>query len=259
MMPGMEKLNFLTVRSFGKDRSARAMGFVVAALLFLLSCPKAGAEAEENKPVIPAQGSRAFNPVVPYEALIAGRAGWAQISFTVDYSGRAILLNTEACSDRSFAQAFQADIEAIEFIPPRRNGQPIMTAARERYEFPANPALDAVAQEVLKELRKPEPGLCPVEQLDAPPQPIRQPQPAYPWALRGDEESGKAEIEFVIDRTGRVLFPRVVSATHVDFGWAAATAVIRWKYKPPTKNGTPVDTRIRDTIVFDIKKANGMW
>lgn len=206
-----------------------------------------------------AQGSRAFSPITPYDELIAGRGGWAEVSFTVDYSGRAILLNTEASSARAFAHAFQADIEAVEFIPPRRNGQPIMSIARERFEFPATPAMDPVATHILEELRKPEPNLCPASELDAKPQPIRQPQPAYPWALRGDEVSGSAEVEFVIDRTGRVLFPRIVSATEEDFGWAAATAVTHWKYKPPTKNGVAVDTRIKDTVVFDIKKANGMW
>lgn len=208
---------------------------------------------------VSAQGSRSYNPITPYDALIAGQSGWAEISFTVDYSGRAILLNVESCSDRSFAKAFMADVEAVEFIPPRRNGQPLMSVARERYDFSGKPSLDPVAQEILQELRKPTPGLCPEAELDAKPQAIRQPPSAYPWALRGDEESGQAEIEFVIDRNGRVLFPRIISATHDDFGWAAATAVTHWKFKPPTKGGKPVDTRVKDTLVFDIKKAGGMW
>jgi TonB family protein len=212
----------------------------------------------EAKGQLVAQGSRGFSPIFPYDALIAGKTGYAQVTFTVDYSGRAMLLNVDSATDKNFAQAFSADIEAVEFITPRRNGHPLMSQVHERYEF-SKPVLDAVAQEILNELRKPEPKLLSESDLDAKPQPIRQPQPAYPSALRGDEESGKAEIEFIIDRTGRVLFPRIVSATHDDFGWAAATAVVRWKYKPPMKNGAAVDVRVRDTVVFDIKKANGMW
>jgi len=206
-----------------------------------------------------AQASRAFNPIFPYDALIAGRGGWAEISYTVDYSGRAILPTVVGSSEKAFALAFQADIDAIEFIPPRRNGQPVMSMSKQRYDFPAKPALDLIAREILAELRKPEPNLCPVEELDAKPEALRKPLTVYPWVLRGDGESGKAEIEFVIDRNGRVLFPHIVSATHEDFGWSAATAVIGWRYKSPTKGGVKVDTRIKETIVYDISKSKGMW
>src|ERR1035437_3273965 len=96
--------------------------------------------ADEKK----AQPSRAYNPVVPYDALIAGRSGSAEISFTVDYSGRAMLLNTVSATDAAFANAFMADIEAVEFSPPRVNGRALMSSLIERFNFPAQPALDAV-------------------------------------------------------------------------------------------------------------------
>ena len=208
---------------------------------------------------IRAQASRAYNPVFPYEALVAGHAGWAEITFTVDYSGRAILLSTVAASDPVFASAFQADIEAIEFVPPRKNGSPLMSQVKERYDFPAQPALDAIAKGILAELRKPKPAIVNVDELDKKPEPIRQPQPAYPWILRSDGLSGQAEIEFVIDRNGRPLFPRIISSTNGDFGWAAATGIQRWRYQPPVKNGEKVDARIKVTVVFDINKNADMW
>lgn len=206
-----------------------------------------------------AQSTRAFKPVYPYEALIAGRGGWADIAFTVESSGRVILASPMGSSEPAFAQAFMADLEAIEFSPPRRNGNPLMSLGRERFNFPATPTLDAVAAEILAELRKPEPAITPVTELDSKPVAIRQPLTTYPWVLRGDEISGEAEIEFIIDRNGRPLFPRIVSATHVDFGWAAATAVLNWRYKSPMKNGAKVDTRVTEKIVYDLKKAVAMW
>lgn len=211
--------------------------------------------AEERK----AQPSRAYNPVVPYDALIAGRSGSAEISFTVDYSGRAMLLNTVSATDPAFANAFMADIEAVEFSPPRVNGRALMSSLKERFSFPAQPALDVVAQGVLDELRKPKPAILSVDELDKKPQPIRQPRPAYPWTQRSDSASGHAEIEFVIDRNGRPLFPRIISATHEDFGWAAATGILRWRYQPPLKNGEKVDVRTTVTVVFDINKSADMW
>jgi TonB family protein len=208
---------------------------------------------------IKAQASRAYNPVFPYEALVAGRGGWAEISFTIDYSGRAILPCTVAASDPAYASAFQADIEAIEFVPPRKNGSPLMSQLKERFDFPAQPALDAVAKGILAELRKPKPAIVNAAELDKKPEPIRQPQPAYPWILRSDGLSGQAEIEFVIDRNGRPLFPRILSSTNEDFGWAAVTGVQRWRYQPPVKNGEKVDARIKVTVIFDINKNADMW
>jgi TonB family protein len=238
--------------------SIKRVIYGVLAGVFLCSAPlwaQTPAGANDNK----AQSSRAYNPVYPYEALVAGRGGWAEISYTVDYTGRAILPCTVAASDASFASAFQADIEAIEYIPPRRNGSPMMSQAKERFDFPAQPALDVVAKGILVELRKPKSDIYTVADLDKKPEPIRQPKPAYPWILRSDGVSGEAEVEFVIDRNGRPLFPRIVSATQTDFGWAAATAVQRWRYQPPLKNGAKVDVRITEKVVFDIIKTADMW
>ncbi len=248
----------------GKCRHRARTGLDVRAFLFgvillggLLATPQL--EAQTSKTVTKMQTSRAYAPVFPYDALIEGRSGWAEISFTVDVSGRVILPSTEGASERDFAQAWQAELEAVEFIPPRRNGKAQMTMARERFDFPATPALDPIALEILTELKKGTPALTPVDALDAKPEALRQPAPAYPTILRGDAISGEALIEFVIDRNGRPLFPRIVSSSHEEFGWAAATAVLRWKYKPPTKSGTPVDTRTTARIVFDIANAANMW
>lgn len=251
--PVCRKLDFFS-------KTLRIIGQLVLAIIFVVAgqiAPQLW--AQDGKALPKVQGARAINPVIPYEALLAGKSGSAEVDFTVGTDGRAILLSTERATDRAFAQALQADIEAIEFIPPRSNGQPQMTMTRESYAFPAKPALDAIAQEILIELRKPAPAIVPVGELDAKPEAIRQPPPAYPWALRGDSVSGEAVIEFVVDRNGRTLFPRIVSASHEDFGWAAATAVLRWRYKSPMKGGTKVDTRVTATVVFDINKASDMW
>jgi len=241
---------------FGRRFFTAVMGAWLA--LFLCS-PCASAQASDGDAAPRAQASRAYNPVYPYEALIAGRSGWAEISCTIDSAGRATFLRIVGASDPAFGSAFQADLEAVEFSPPRKNGRAVMSQLTERFNFPAHPALDAVAKEVLAELRKPEPAILSVDQLDKKPESIRQPRPAYPWVQRSDGASGQAEIEFIIDRNGRPLFPRIVSATQGDFGWAAVTGVLRWRYQPPVKNGEKVDARIKVTVTFDINKSADMW
>ena len=51
-----------------------------------------------------------------------------------------------------------------------------------------------------------------------------------------------------------MLFPRIISATQEDFGWAAATAVAQWRFQPPTKNGQKVDARMTVPVLFDARK-----
>ena len=206
-----------------------------------------------------AQPSRVYSPVYPYEALIAGRSGWAEITFTVDYSGRATFLGTVGASDPDCASALQADIEAIEFLAPRVNGRTMISKLNVRFDFLAQPILEPAIQEVLAELKKPKPAIFSVSELDKKPAPIRQPRPAYPWTLRSDATSGQAEIEFVIDRTGRPVLPRIISATQTDFGWAAVTCVKNWRYQPAMKNGEKVLARLTETVVFDINNSSDMW
>lgn len=202
---------------------------------------------------------RATAPVYPYHLLIQGKEGTAEIQFTIEYSGKAILSSMVSASDPAFAKALLADIEANEFLPPRVNGQPKLAQGQLRYSFNGTAGLDPAARLILAELRKPMPAIPHADQLDKKASPMRQDQPVYPYSLQSDGVSGRAEIEIVVDRTGRVLFPRVVSATNEDIGYAAAAAVARWRYQPGQKAGQPVDSRLSVTINYDQAKMAASW
>jgi outer membrane biosynthesis protein TonB len=58
-------------------------------------------------------------------------------------------------------------------------------------------------------------------------------------------------VEFVVDHAGHAQLPRIVSSTDPDFGWAAATAVGRWQFTIPTKEGKPVDVLVRVPLVYN--------
>jgi TonB family protein len=202
---------------------------------------------------------RTTAPAYPYQLLIQGKEGTAEVQFTIEYSGKAILASVVNASDPAFAKALLADIEANEFLPPRINGQPKLAQAQLRYSFNGTAGLDPAARQILAELRKPMPGIPHADLLDKKPTPTRQDPPVYPYSLLSDGVSGKAEIEIVIDRAGRVLFPRIVSATNEDLGYAAAAAVTRWRYQPGQKAGQPVDSRLTVTIAYDQAKMAASW
>ena len=189
----------------------------------------------------------------PYEMLMIGRSGWAEASFVIDYAGRPLFANPKNASDPAFAKALVAMVEANQYSPGKRDKHKVMSPASERYQFQGEASLDENARRILKTLRSGE-SLSGVAELDSRPKALQQDSPVYPRALKDDGLTGQAEIEFVIDREGRVLFPHIVSATHEDFGWAAATAVAQWRFQPPQKDGQKVDAIMRVPILFDAHK-----
>lgn len=222
--------------------------------------PKAPVVAAASTPAAaPATGvtlpapKRKATPVYPYEMLINGEPGWADASFVVDYTGRPLFANPAGASNRAFAMAVVAMVEASAYNPGRKGKEAVLTPSKEHYEFAGESSLDPEAKRILGELRN-HASILTTNDLDTRPKVVQQVSPAYPRALKDDGLTGQAEIEFIIDREGRVLFPRIVSASHEDFGWAAATAVAQWKFQPPQKGGRNVEAKMSVPILFTAQK-----
>jgi len=201
---------------------------------------------------------RKLAPVYPFDLLIKGKTGTAEVRFMVDYSGRPVMTTIAEATNPVFGRALLAEVESNEFMPPRVNGQPQISLTGQRYTFDeAN--LDPAEKRVLAELRKPNPAFPSARELDSPLSPVRREPPTYPLALLSEGTGGKTEIEFIVTQEGRVAFPRIVSGTHEDFGWAAATAIARWRYQPPVKGGQKVDTRTSIVVSFDAAKGTASF
>jgi TonB family protein len=82
-------------------------------------------------------------------------------------------------------------------------------------------------------------------------------QPAiFPLALIGKQNTGEAVVEFVVNQSGFVCEPVIVSASEPMFGYSAVQAVSGWGYLPPRKNGKTVSTKTRVTIRFAAPVSN---
>jgi TonB family protein len=91
--------------------------------------------------------------------------------------------------------------------------------------------------------------------LDHPMRVVYEVAPQYPRQLDAEHVTGEAAIDFVVDEAGVVRFPKIVSATRPEFGWAAATAVQQWFYDVPRCHGKPVD--VHRVMTFDFKPSTG--
>lgn len=92
------------------------------------------------------------------------------------------------------------------------------------------------------------------QQHFAPPVAVSHVKAQYPFALRRAEISGSAVVECVIDTQGKVHQARVVKATHDAFGESAVESLLKWKFKPGTVDGVPVNVRIRTPFSFSLNR-----
>ncbi len=191
-------------------------------------------------------------PVYPLELLRQGRHGSAKVWIAVGPDGKVRDSRVVEASDPRFGLATQAAAEAWVFEPARKDGQASWASLGLTEDFnerDRDTGPDRATEELLALLDREAPDFANASELDAPLSVFRRVQPVYPRALDRTGTRGEASIDFYIDRDGQVRLPSILSADRPEFGWAAATAVGRWRYRPPTRDGKPV--RVHARLLFD--------
>ena len=87
-----------------------------------------------------------------------------------------------------------------------------------------------------------------------PPIPVRMVPPIYPSELRQAGLPGVVSISCLIDEKGNVTEPKVVKTTNEAFSQPALDAVLKWKFKPAKKGGTPIALRVTVPVQFSVSK-----
>lgn len=78
--------------------------------------------------------------------------------------------------------------------------------------------------------------------LDAPPKPVKQSSPSVPPELQGIKAS--VQIGFIIDEKGNVQKARIVQSSNVGFNEISLRCVRDWQFEPGSKGGQPVKVRV---------------
>jgi TonB family protein len=91
------------------------------------------------------------------------------------------------------------------------------------------------------------------------PRPVFQPSPAYPFAYRRSKITGGVWLSVTVGPEGTVTACKVIRASHPQFGPAAEQAVRRWKFKPATLNGRPVEATFNVPVSFQIGGEDFNW
>ena len=80
------------------------------------------------------------------------------------------------------------------------------------------------------------------KEVDTLPEPTKQVAPKLPPDLKG--KRGLVRVAMLVDAKGEVVAPRIAQSSSPEFEEASIKAVKAWRFKPATKDGQPVTTRL---------------
>jgi TonB family protein len=192
------------------------------------------------------------DPVYPYDLLIAGTEGEALADFVINAKGQVESVTVREATLPDFGRALAAALASWSFRPAHKDGLgvPIRATKRQKFSLAAAGDSGAPVTRLVERLRRQEAESMKAKGLDAPLNPRFREAPTYPARWLAERPKGKAEIRFIIDREGRCRIAQIISASHEEFGWAAATAVERWVFDPPRRGGKTVDVRVSIPFEF---------
>ena len=92
--------------------------------------------------------------------------------------------------------------------------------------------------------------------LDSPLMALARMQPLYPISAKKCRIQGFVTVRFVVTETGTVDRISIVEADPVDiFDRCVRQCVSKWRFKPGTVHGVPVNTWAETTIMFELKNG----
>ena len=84
---------------------------------------------------------------------------------------------------------------------------------------------------------------------------INRVEPQYPEVARKARISGIVIVECIIDKSGNVDQVKVVKGLPMGLSEEAVSAVRKWRFKPGTLGGHPVDVIFNLTVNFQLANA----
>lgn len=232
----------------------------LCSLLGLLALASRG--AEEIVPVSAEPGvnaGRIIQTVRPQFPLVlmrnAVRQGQVLLLLEVAPSGQLADVLVTAYTREEFADEVRRVLPLWRYEPARVAGQPVATIMALSVRFELEGVLITAPQvsdtaEARARHEKFSYEAKNLRQIDRIPTPVKVVAPAYPpeWARRG--LSGKIDVNFYIDESGRVRMASCPPGTDDRLAGLALSAVKEWQFTPPSADGRPVLVSARQVFNF---------
>ena len=194
-------------------------------------------------------------PVYPYALRRDNVRGKATAVMQIGKSGHVERVKVLSADRPEFGHALAAALERFKFDPARREGGPVVNLLRFEQVFSERELPDVRGESLLDlEKKRPERIIKSVDALDTPLTVLSERPAMFPVGAPAEIAAGEAVLEFLVDTDGRVRLPRVKSASHEVFGYAAIQAASSWAFEPPTVKGKPVVVQVERTVAFHARR-----
>lgn len=191
--------------------------------------------------------------VYPYELLNAGKEGHVQLAFVVGPNGRVVESQAVQATDPAFAGAAVAMIETFKFEPASNRGKPAHALLGLRVNFSRLGTVlvpcDHQMVQIAHRLTTQPASFTMPEDLDRPLECWMPLNAKLPLRAKG-QLSGSAVVRYVVDASGLVQAPRVISASSPEIGFAAVQGVATLRFAQPQKSGHGVEVLVTDEITL---------
>ena len=175
--------------------------------------------------------------------------GFAKIVFIVDEAGQQRDFVITSTSHPDFGMELLKALRKWKFSPIYVKRKPQTTRIKLEANFKfrgiSNDDINIIEEAQLRfERVKPIYRINNLSELDREPRLLKEVPPFFPEKMKRRNKNGRVLVEFFIDPNGNVLAPGIKSATNDDFAIAVLSAVQKWKFEPPMKNGIPVSAHV---------------
>ncbi|MFY9924478.1 MAG: TonB family protein [Opitutaceae bacterium] len=222
----------------------RLRGFMplVSAALALTASPRVGAAPVVEMALLDQKPKLVHmeHPVCPESFRAEGKHGSVRLEVVIDTGGNVIQIAVIDSSDPRLAKPAIEAAAKWTFTPGIKAGEPVNVRMPIFVGFETDEAR-AEANSKAHFIA---------------PKAIHQEDPEYPFAFIMSRISGVVIVEFTVDREGNVVRPAIIKSSHPDFEAPAIEAILKWKFRPGTRDGVPVETRLQIPVSFQLR-ANG--
>ncbi|MBN2234848.1 MAG: energy transducer TonB [Opitutales bacterium] len=201
-------------------------------------------------------------PIFPL--VLKGRGvvdGDMNVLFEIDEKGKVSDWLVLRASHPEFINSVNRVVDRWQFVPILEDGEPQKVIKEVVLSFRLEGAIvnmdigSFVTNNILRDrfglTDQNEYRVSELSELDRIPRPVEMVKPEIPRI--GDvPETTRATIEFFIDETGQIRFPRVVRSDAPDLYLGQAyLALKKWRFEAPVRGGRPVVARAVQPFVFD--------
>jgi len=207
-------------------------------------------------------GPRVIDEPVWTYPLAADRAGVrhgeAHAVLSLSATGELVDFLVVGCTHPAFAEALAEALPEYKFAPAMVRGEPRPVRLLVKFDFQKGGTIGSIQFDdnpramsgLLAAGATARSLVCPPDELDQPLAPRRVVEPRYPDELRGEGPACEVKVDFFVDGSGRVRLPAVDPKAHPIFAREAATALLEWRFEPPTRGGRPALVKVEQVFNF---------